>query len=74
MTNLMPLVHEALDRAREMAVAGQTTIYIHGGRTDGYRVSREPADDRSRAARVSRSGIVAFWSEAIGRYVTVPED
>jgi hypothetical protein len=72
--NSIATIGEALDRARKMAIAGRTTIYVHGSGTDGYRASREPADDRNRAARVSSNGIIAFWSEAIGRYVTVPED
>ena len=65
---------QAIERAREMATAKQTTIFVNGSRTRGYVVCNEPDGDEGRAAKVTRTGLVLYWAPSLEGYVSIPDD
>ena len=65
---------QAIERAREMATSQQMTIFVHGSRTNGYVVRREPDGDFRRAAKVTKTGLVLYWAPSLEGYVSIPDD
>ena len=70
----MLTLDQAIANARKQAGAAETTVYIHRHRGRGYIANLiKTRRGKPAAARVTKDGVVAYWSETIEHYVTVPE-